>query len=84
MTPALQQDNLLICFHIILVGLVSSGRKIQDVFSGSVHSVESPEATHVDCVQTGWCVRLWGRVEQGEDGTEVAWTPFLLICTLRS
>ena len=64
MTPALQQDNLLICFHIILVGLVSSGRKIQDVFSGSVHSVESPEATHVDCVQTGWCVRLWGRVSR--------------------
>ena len=59
--------------------------KLQDVFSGSVLPVESPEAAHVDRVQTGWCLKLGrGRVEQGKDGTEVAWIPFLLICTLRS
>lgn len=58
--------------------------KVQDVFSGSVHSGESPEAAHGDCVETGWCVKLGGQSEQGEDGTEVAWTLFLLICTLRS
>ena len=55
--------------------------KLQDVFSGSVHPGEAPEAAHVDRVDTGWCVRLEGQSEQGEDGTEVAWTPFLLICT---
>ena len=59
------------CYHIIVLGVVpvSYGRKIQDVFSGFVHLGKSPEAAHVDCVETGWCVRLppfppveWSRV----------------------
>ena len=66
-TPALHQDNSLICYHMILlrVGPVSYDRKIQEVFSGSVHPVESPEAAHVDCVETGWCVRLVGQSGAG-------------------
>ena len=40
-------------------------RNVQDVFSGSVHSVESPEAAHVDCVETGWCMRLVGQSGAG-------------------
>lgn len=40
--------------------------KVQDVLSGSIHSGESPEAAHVDCVETGWCVRMLGQSGAGQ------------------
>ena len=39
--------------------------KLQDVYSGSVHLGESPEAAHGDLVETGWCVKLVGQSGAG-------------------